>query len=140
MEGAACNAHARWIGQRGKPRGSRLLDPAFSSRGKRASRISFSFDTRLAPLPAPPSSALYTPLFLSPRVPRRRDVPSYPSSSRSSPPPPPPPPPPFLVEWRVRSSAGEEEEVLCRSLRASSLFHARTRMITITVFLFSSAR
>lgn len=56
------------------------------------------------------------------------------------PPPPPPPPPPFLVEWRVRSSAGEEEEVLCRSLRASSLFRARTRMITITVFLFSSAR
>lgn len=39
----------------------------FLRRGKRASRISFSFDTRLSP----PSSALYTPLFPSRSTTRR---------------------------------------------------------------------
>lgn len=71
-----------------------------SSRGKRASRISFSFDTRLSPpLPLPP---FIRPFFC--RVPRRDvHVPSYPSSSGS--------PLPSSLSRRVRSQP-EEEEVL----------------------------
>lgn len=98
-----------------------------SSRGKRASRISFSFDTRLSPpLSLPP---FIRPFFC--RVPRRDvHVPSYPSSSRS--------PPPFLEEFVL--SRKKKRFFFSRCTFVTSfvcfVFRPRTRMITIC-FLFS---